>query len=149
MRHKAPQTDQWRSGGDDPAVTERESPSWPSLTFRSEEQSGTVVLHPSGEVDLATVSALWANLRAAGEGGRDIVVTMSGITYIDSTGIKALLDVHRLLEKRAPRMVLAEPSSVVRKIIEITALEKVIPVYASGEEAVQSLRVSAEPGPGA
>jgi anti-anti-sigma factor len=148
MRRRAAQTDQWRSA-DDPAATERENPSWPSLMFRTEEQPGVVVLHPSGEVDLATVSALWARLKAAGEGGRDVVVTMGGITYIDSTGIKALLDVHRLLEKHAQRMVLAEPSNVARKIIEITALEKVIPVYASSEEAVQSLRTAAEPEQGA
>lgn len=126
-------------------MAEHARPSWDSLTCRTEDRGEAVVLHPSGEVDLATVSNLWAMMKSAGEDGRHVIVTLNEITYIDSTGIKALLDVHRLLRQRSQRLVLADPTSMVRKVIEITALEKVIPVYASLEEAVQSLHAPAGP----
>ena len=126
-------------------MTERANPSWESLSFRTEERREAAVLHPAGEVDLATVSSLWSMLKSLGEGGRPVIVDLSAITYIDSTGIKALLDVHRLFQQRAQRLVLADPTSTVRKVIQITALEKVIPVYASLEQAVESLREPAEP----
>jgi anti-sigma B factor antagonist len=126
-------------------MAEHARPSWDSLTCRTEDRGEAVVLHPSGEVDLATVSNLWAMMKSAGEDGRHVIVTLNEITYIDSTGIKALLDVHRLLRQRSQRLVLADPTSMVRKVIEITALEKVIPVYASLEEAMQSLQTPAAP----
>jgi anti-sigma B factor antagonist len=126
-------------------MAEHARPSWESLTCRTEERGEAVVLHPSGEVDLATVSSLWSMMKSAGEDGRHVIVTLNEITYIDSTGIKALLDVHRLLRQRSQRLVLADPTSMVRKVIEITALEKVIPVYASLEEAMQSLHAPAAP----
>jgi anti-anti-sigma factor len=88
-------------------------------------------------------------MKSAGEDGRHVIVAMNEITYIDSTGIKALLDVHRLLRQRSQRLLLADPTSMVRKVVEITALEKVIPVYASLEEAVQSLQPPAGPEQGA
>jgi anti-sigma B factor antagonist len=130
-------------------MTERANPSWPALTFKTEERREAVVLHPAGEVDLATVSSLWSMLKSMSEGGRPVIVSLSGITYIDSTGIKALLDGHRLFQQRAQRLVLADPTSMVRKVIEITALEKVIPVYASLEQALEFLRAPAEPERGA
>jgi anti-sigma B factor antagonist len=126
-------------------MAEHARPSWESLTCRTEERGEAVVLHPSGEVDLATVSSLYSMMKSAGEDGRHVVVTLNEITYIDSTGIKALLDVHRLLRQRSQRLVLADPTSMVRKVIEITALEKVIPVYASLEEALRSLHAAAGP----
>jgi anti-sigma B factor antagonist len=138
-----------RKSGEAPAMTEGVRPSWESLTCRTEERGEAVVLHPAGEVDLATVSSLWSMMKSAGEGGRHVIVALNEITYIDSTGIKALLDVHRLLRQRSQRLLLADPTSMVRKVIEITALEKVIPVYASLEEAVQSLQAPAGPEQGA
>lgn len=148
MRRKAAQGDGQRRSEDAAPITNRQNPtepSWQSLSFRTEERPGAVVLHPSGEVDIATVSSLWSMLKAAGAGGRHVVVMLGKITYIDSTGIKAFLDVHRLFEERAQRLVLAEPTAVVRKVIEITALEKVIPVYASLEQAVGSLAAPRSP----
>jgi anti-sigma B factor antagonist len=130
-------------------MTEHARPSWESLTCRTEERREAIVLHPAGEVDLATVSSLWSMMKSAGEDGRHVIVALNEITYIDSTGIKALLDVHRLLRQRSQRLLLADPTSMVRKVVEITALEKVIPVYASLEEAVQSLQAPAGPEQGA
>jgi anti-sigma B factor antagonist len=125
------------------------NPSWQALAFRTEERPEAIVLHPSGEVDLSTVSSLWSMLKSAGEDGRSVIVMLSGVTYIDSTGIKAFLDVHRLFRQRAQRLVLADPTSMVRKVIEITALEKIIPVYPSLDKAVTSLRGPGEPKQGA
>jgi anti-anti-sigma factor len=123
------------------------SPSWEALTFRREERPEGIVLFPSGEVDLASAPALWAHLRAILEDGLHVIVSLRGVTYIDSTGIKTLLDIHRMFVERGQRFALSEPAPVVRKVMEIAGLERAIPVHASLEAALESFRPSVPPPP--
>ncbi len=118
---------------------------WGSLTFRTEERAEAVVLSPSGEVDLGTAPALRSSLKAILEDGHNAIVDLGAITYIDSTGIKVVFDMHRLFLERGRRVVLAEPATVVRKVMEIVGLEKAVPVYASLDAALQSFHTSPWP----
>ncbi len=72
------------------------------------------MLHPSGEVELATSPILESSLKAILEDGHNVIVNLGGMVCIDSTGIKALLDVRRPSLKRWQRLVLAAPAGVVR-----------------------------------
>jgi len=88
-----------------------------------------------GEVDLATVPILWSNLKAMLEDN------LNGIQYIDSVGIQALLNAYRFFIRRGQRVVLAEPSPILHMLLlEISGLEKAIPVFASVAAALASLR---------
>ena len=112
------------------------------LIVDRQEAQGAILIRPTGEVDLANVPMLWSNLKALLEDGQHIVVDLSAIQYIDSAGLKALRDSGHLFLQRGQRFVLAKPTSVVQRLIDIVRLEKVIPVFASIEAALDSFRVA-------
>jgi len=126
-------------------MIESAHPAWQPLRVRTEARPGAMVVRPSGEVDLAAVPQLRSMLTTIAGGGHHAIVSLGEVTYIDSSGIKALFDVHRLFAKRERRLALAEPSSVVQRILAITEIEKIIPVFASVDQALRSLPVSGRP----
>jgi hypothetical protein len=59
---------------------------------------------------------------------------------VDPAGIQALLDAHQLFTQCGQRLVLGEPSPMVRGLLEATGLERAIPIFASVAEALASFR---------
>ncbi len=58
---------------------------------RTTTQDGHVVVHCSGEIDLRTVGPPRRVLERLGDAGADIVVDLTRVTFIDSTGVGALV----------------------------------------------------------
>jgi anti-sigma B factor antagonist len=116
---------------------------WGAFKCRTEERSEAVVLFPAGEVDLGTAPVLWSSLKAILEDGQNVIVSLRELTYIDSTGIKVILDIHRLFLTRGQRMVLAEPAPLVQRVMDIVGLKDTIPLYQSFESALQSFHAPA------
>lgn len=115
-------------------------PTSDALHFAQRHLDGVVVLSVHGEVDLANESSLRAQLRMAIETGAHlIVVDLMDLRYIDSCGIKALLDVHRSFTYDGRSMVLAGAPPMVQRVLDILHLEQVIPVFPRVETAVESL----------
>lgn len=77
-----------------------------------------------GELDAATAGIAATALEAAAAGGGDVVVDVSGLTFIDSTGIRLLLLTCGSLEGRGT-LVLRSPVAMVQRVIDLTGLEKV------------------------
>jgi anti-sigma B factor antagonist len=103
-----------------------------------ETQQGASVLRVAGEVDVATVPALRAALENAVRQERPVIVDMSRIGYIDSTGLAELLAVHRHAANRGQHFVLATPSRLLAKLLKLTHLSDTIPTYPSVDAAVEA-----------
>lgn len=110
------------------------------LVVERQEARGAILIRPTGEVDLTSVPILWSNLKALLEDGQDVVVDLSGVQSIDSTGFEALVDAGHLFFQRGQRFALATPTSVVQRLIDIGYPDEVIPVFASIEMALDSFR---------
>jgi anti-anti-sigma factor len=82
--------------------------------------NGEVVLVVTGEVDLANAGALYNAARSLGSqlGSRDVVVDLSGVRFIDSGGIHALI---RAQGEVVGRLMLRNPSSAARRVLDIVA----------------------------
>ena len=90
---------------------------------RSVDGSGPLVVTISGEVDMSNVQSVEAKLRAVlGEPHDLVVIDLSALSFIDSSGIAALL---RIAE-RVDRLEIRSPSSTVQRIIEATGLTDVL-----------------------
>ncbi len=84
----------------------------------------------SGQIDLCSadeVAALGA-LGLTERGVRTLVVRMKGVTFIDSTGIGALVRIRNIALEFDKRLVLSEPSERVLRILEITGLDTVFTI---------------------
>jgi anti-anti-sigma factor len=61
-------------------------------------EDGGVVVAPVGELDLATVGAVEQEVaRLRSEGNTALVMDLRAVTFIDSSGVRMLLDAHREL----------------------------------------------------
>jgi anti-anti-sigma factor len=79
------------------------------------------VLRLSGELDLATDEDLLAAFRSASADGSEVIVDLSELQFIDSTGICALMTI---AQEASPRgVVLRSPRRAVQKVIDLTRLE--------------------------
>jgi anti-sigma B factor antagonist len=85
------------------------------------------LLHLSGELDLCSAPALTAALEGPTKRGGTIGLDLTDLTYMDSTGIHVILNTVHLLGERG-RLVLYNPSSMVRRLIEICGLAGTIDI---------------------
>jgi anti-anti-sigma factor len=98
-------------------------------------QANTLVLIPVGRVDNLTSAAFQARLLAAvASNAGDVVVDMSGVEYISSAGLRALMTASRQKPKER-RLAVACLRPVVREIFEISRFSHVVPVFATVEDA--------------
>lgn len=121
-------------------ATSRPDPHLDGLEWVSERTSEAMVVRPSGEVNAATVPVMWSNLRAMREDHLNVIVDLKAILHIDPDGMRALLDMHQLFIQRGQRLAFAEPSPVVRALLDVAGLEQAMPIFASVAAALATFR---------
>jgi anti-sigma B factor antagonist len=102
----------------------------------------TQVVAPSGEIDAVTAPQLGRRLLALpDEGKTDVVVDLSRVTFIDSTGIGVLLNALRQFGSRSGRLVLVCPTERVLRPFQVTGLVGHLRIFPSREAALGGLAV--------
>jgi anti-anti-sigma factor len=97
-----------------------------SFPIANERAAGVQRLAPAGELDIATVPLLEAAFDDAERGDAErIVVDLSAITFIDSTGIQLLL---RMNERAAADRLQIVSSPAVDRLLDITGLRDQLPI---------------------
>lgn len=90
-----------------------------------------MVVALSGELDLATADTLRSCLGPLVQGASApdrLVLDLSDLSFVDASGISALLVVQRALDSRGGTLVLRSPSRLVRRVMKVLELEQVLPV---------------------
>ena len=78
-----------------------------------------IALH--GELDVAASQGLSDELAELIDSGTtDLIIDLTKLAFIDSTGLSAILRANRKLEKG--HLVLLQPTAMVRQVLEITGL---------------------------
>lgn len=76
----------------------------------------------SGELDIGSADGLASALVKAA--GSTVVVDLSGLTFLDSRGVAALVDARdRILAAGKGDLVLTRPGGMVRTVLDITGLD--------------------------
>jgi anti-anti-sigma factor len=73
------------------------------------------------------------------EGIRNIILDLSAVKYIDSSGLSALLTGNRLCIASGGVFIVAAPSEHVMKLIQISQLETVLNILPTKEEAIDAV----------
>ncbi|MEN0062404.1 MAG: STAS domain-containing protein [Myxococcota bacterium] len=105
-------------------------------------KDGLVVRLPHSRLDAARATEFRTGLAAAVDGHCLVVLDMSKVQYVDSAGLGAIVGVLKVMPKGC-ELRLAHCTTPVRKIIELTRLDRVFPPFATVEAAL------AEPLPAA
>ena len=93
------------------------------------------VLAVEGEIDLSTAPQLQRALEELGPTVGDVVLDFSQVTFLDSTGVGALIHGRRQLAEGASLRLVSDRPAVV-KLFELTGLTQMIPIYPTIEDAI-------------
>ena len=94
-----------------------------SARLTIENGSSPIVL--IGEIDAHTAPQLAETFTPLpGEG--DIDLDMAGVDFMDSSGLRVLIDVHQRAESEGRRLVIRRPSNTVARLIEISGLANLL-----------------------
>jgi anti-sigma B factor antagonist len=111
-----------------------------SLSTEQPVDGADCVVVLGGEVDLYTAPELKQELhRLVAEGATRVVVDMTQTTFIDSTTLGVLLSVVKRVRPEGGTVVLVCPDRNVRRIFEITLLDRVFPIVDTREEAFDAI----------
>jgi len=98
---------------------------------------GVAVTRPRGRLDRLTAVELGRRLTAViGDGSDRLVVDLAGVSFIDSSGLGALIGGLKAARKAGGDLRIARPDARARNLFELMSLERVLRIYPTVEEAL-------------
>lgn len=76
----------------------------------------------SGEVDAHTAPRLSEGLSELLTGESDVVVDLAGVEFMDSSGLRVMVDADQRTKAAGTRLLLRNPAAAVRRLFEISGL---------------------------
>jgi anti-sigma B factor antagonist len=93
------------------------------------------VLSVAGEVDISTAADLQAAIEIAGTGAFEIWVDLSDTTFMDSSGLHAMVRARACLTDANRRLALICPEGPVLRLLTLTGLDRIFEIHAGRSEA--------------
>lgn len=98
--------------------------------------SGVVVVRPEGRLNMVAAPALRKQLGGLVDEGRSrVVVDLSGVDFIDSSGLGALISGLKSARQAGGDLRIAAPTRQVSTVLEITNLNRVLTAYPDADRA--------------
>jgi anti-sigma B factor antagonist len=101
----------------------------------SESLGDYVLVRLKGEVDLSWSQQVRRAILDALGGGAKVGVELSEVSYIDSSGIAALVEGFQSARSKGRQFGLVAASSAVMSVLQLARLDKVFPLFANVEAA--------------
>jgi anti-sigma B factor antagonist len=108
----------------------------PGLDVAERVGESAATLDLGGELDISTAELLaQAVARAcAAEEPRALVIDLRRLTFIDSSGLAAMLSASKLCERRGRRLSVIRGPQPVHQVFELTGLDRLLPFAADSAE---------------
>ncbi|MBU0616852.1 MAG: STAS domain-containing protein [Planctomycetes bacterium] len=107
-----------------------------NLDVRAEREPEVTILYLCGEVDLRTAPQLRGTfLDLVDEKPARIILDLSGVSYVDSSGVGTIVELKRRAMRHKSKVVLVGLQERVRSVFEITRLNKFFDITHSIDEA--------------
>lgn len=108
--------------------------------LRFTKNGKALIAHPSGEIDLANAGDMREELLAAiDEDTWHLLLDLSDVTYMDSSGVRVLFDVSRVLAtKRRQLGIVLIDGSPLEKLFKVTHVNEAALVCSSVEECLET-----------
>ncbi|GIX47314.1 MAG: anti-sigma factor antagonist [Candidatus Tectimicrobiota bacterium] len=104
------------------------------------EEQGVAVVEVSGELDAAHHSELGDTIeRLLTQGQRRVVLDLHDVPFIDSMGLATLVRCFKRVRSGAGRLALASLQPAVRRVLELTRLDRAFDVHGDVSEAIRHM----------
>ena len=108
------------------------------MTNDVSEEQGRLVVKLNGEVDLENAGDVRKTLLDCIARKRDVLVDLSGVTYIDSSGIASLVEGLQTARKNGTGLSLVAVSVRAMRVLALARLDKVFQIHPDLATALQS-----------
>jgi anti-sigma B factor antagonist len=110
---------------------------------------GCTVCRPVGELDAFTVSQFRQVLGELASSAPRLLIDLSGVPFVDSAGLGALIGGVRRVRELGGEVVVASPRPTLTRLLRTTGFDRIVTVTATPGEALRALCPDAgdEPAP--
>jgi len=117
-----------------------------NIEVRPEDDGSSVLFKLRGTLDIATSPTLRAALSEAQNANKNVVVDLTQVEFLDSTGLGALIGAHRRAAEGSSTVRLIVSEGPILRLLAITGLIRALAVYHSvGDALGDRARVTATP----
>lgn len=110
----------------------------PSMKYQIDKQEQYAVLSLNEENLNSTIAPQLKSdlILLSQEGVRNLILDLSNVKYVDSSGLSAILTGHRLWKGNASFVLAGEMNPMVTKLIEISRLETILTIIPTVSESI-------------
>jgi stage II sporulation protein AA (anti-sigma F factor antagonist) len=114
-----------------------------SLHIETSHHRQVLVARLVGELDHHTSEQVRHQLEEEiAKGVRHIVLSLSGLTFMDSSGLGVILGRYKQITQLGGKMVVCSVNPSVYRLFELSGLFKILPIHDSEDDALSSLGVA-------
>ncbi len=115
----------------------------PQIIRQTRTDDEVAVVEVQGEVDLATTPQLASALYEAAGTGLQVIVDLSAVTYMDSSGFGTLLGATKKLRPGGETLYLVGCSANIERMLVITRLNTIFSIHRTEAEARAAIAAGA------
>ena len=109
------------------------------MEIKTREEAGVIIITLEGEVDISVTELIREKIRKLWEEKKKaILVDMTKVSYIDSSGLGLLVETRQEMEKYRGEIRLFGLTSDVQKVFELTRLNNFFSIFTTEKEALES-----------
>lgn len=109
------------------------------MNIAETRRDGNLIVAPSGRIDSATSSTFDRHLSSViDRGDIHIVLDLSQLEYISSTGLSAFLSAAKKIRTQGGRMALVGLNNRIRLVFEMSGFLRLFPIFPNVDAAVSS-----------
>jgi anti-sigma B factor antagonist len=109
------------------------------LTFSERNIASVTVLGLEGRLTFTAAAEMGRRIQALLAGGvTGLVINLEQESYVDSTGLGAIVEAFTVARHKAVRLTLLKPTAQTRHLLEITGLARIVETFDSEAAALAS-----------
>jgi len=109
------------------------------MKMATRQSGGAVILDISGDIDLQSSPDLRKALLASIKESPYVILNLTAVRYIDSSGIASLVEGWQHAKSAQHRLILFGLSEVARNVLKLTHLLKLFEVYETENETLSAV----------
>lgn len=107
------------------------------MTYNVNKEGGYAIVELTGDVDLSCSPEARKTILRCLDGGDNTVVDLSGVSYIDSSGVASLVEGYQTAKKKSLKFGLIGVSDAAMSVLQLARLDKVFPIHATIQERLE------------
>lgn len=107
------------------------------MDYQIKTEGKVSILELNGDLDVSSAPALQSALQEIIDaGGKQVVVNLAGVPFMDSSGLGVLVAAYRRLSAIGGQLALAEPAPALQKVFKLTRTDRLFKLYDTLSDAI-------------